>query len=944
MASDKNIGKLPPQNLEAESAVLGAVLVNKEAMDKVADILISEDFYSQANQAIFRGILRLYEKRSPIDLVTLTNELEGVKELDMIGGAGYLADLVNSVPTALHVIHYAEIVKQKSVLRRILTAGQKIAELGYDEDKEIQIIMDEAESALFNVSRQMVSDNFLPISDILAASFDRIDRLHREKGLLRGVTSGFKELDNKLSGFQPSDLIILAARPSMGKCVAGSTQILNPVTGALQSVRQLVEEERGEVITMDKDWRFQSVKPDRFVADGVKPTYRLRTSSGREIEATLPHPFLTITGWKHLVELKVGDRIAAAKELPFFGSQKLPPHQIKALAYFIADGSLNQTTPRFTNVNPVIIADFQESMEKFGASVRVRRQDSRGTRAPSFSAVVDSDIYRQARVLWSERFCTYFARHDQAIRQALRQLGLSVTNIYAWQNATAQPRSIVVNHLSKILADFPQPDFSYRNNPVTKFLANHHLIGATAATKVLPEAIFVLPKKQLALFLNRLFSCDGTAYVTNSGGKSFPVIAYASVSELLIKQVQHLLTRFGIVTTVRQKKSRLKGKIFPSFELEIHGRIELLKFCDEIGIFGKEAAVDRVREEVIKHRPGFTKDTLPVEIWQIIDRYRGERSWRSIGIELGLPESNNFHPYKRQPRRETIKRFAKLFKAPELEKLCDSDIYWDRIVAIEPAGMQPVYDLTIAGSHNFVANDFVVHNTTLALNFALNAAVKAKVPVGFFSMEQSREQIVDRLLCAQAMVDGWKLRTGNLSESDFPAIGMAMGTLAEAPIFIDDSPILTPIEIRTRARRLQAENKLGLIIVDYLQLLEARRGYGEINRVQEVSEISRSLKAIARELNVPVIALSQLSRAVESREKKMPQLSDLRDSGSIEQDSDVVMFMYREEYYDKETERKGITDILIRKHRNGPIGEVELHFKAEHARFYDIDRKKIQTK
>lgn len=449
--ADKVIGKLPPQNTEAEAAVLGAVLINKEAVDKVADILLGEDFYSHANQTIFRAVLRLYEKRSPIDLLTLTNELEGVKELDAIGGGAYLAELVNAVPTALHVTHYAEIVKHKSVLRRILIAGQKIAELGYDEDKEIQEILDEAESALFTVSRKMISDNFLPISDILAASFDRIDRLHRERGLLRGVTSGFKDLDNKLSGFQPSDLIILASRPSMGK-------------------------------------------------------------------------------------------------------------------------------------------------------------------------------------------------------------------------------------------------------------------------------------------------------------------------------------------------------------------------------------------------------------------------------------------------------------------------------------------------------------TSLALNFALNAAIKDKVPVGFFSLEQSREQIIDRLLCAQSMVDGWKLRTGNLSENDFPAIGMAMGVLAEAPIFIDDSPIMTPIEIRTRARRLQAENKLGLIIVDYLQLLEARRGYGDVNRVQEVSEISRSLKAVARELNVPVIALSQLSRAVESREKKMPQLSDLRDSGSIEQDADVVMFLYREDYYDKDTERKGVTDILIRKHRNGPIGEVELHFRPEHTRFYDIDRRKVQAK
>ena len=227
MANDKLLAKLPPQNLEAESAVLGAILVNKEVMDKIADVLIAEDFYSQANQTIYRAILRLYEKRSPIDLVTLTNQLEGIKELDQIGGPAYLADLVNSVPTALHVVHYAEIVKNKSVLRRILSAGQKIAALGYDEDKDVQIIMDEAEAALFHVSRQAVADNFLPISDILAASFDRIDRLHREKGLLRGVTSGFKELDNKLSGFQPSDLIILAARPSMGKTTMALNFALN---------------------------------------------------------------------------------------------------------------------------------------------------------------------------------------------------------------------------------------------------------------------------------------------------------------------------------------------------------------------------------------------------------------------------------------------------------------------------------------------------------------------------------------------------------------------------------------------------------------------------------------------------------------------------------------------------------------------------------------------
>ncbi len=443
-----SLNKIPPQNIEAEAAVLGAVLVNKEAMDKVADTLVDSDFYRNDHQIIYRAILRLYDKRAPIDLVTLTNEIESSKQLEQVGGAAYLAELVNSVPTAMHVAHYAGIVKQKSVLRKILTAGQKITELGYAEDKEVDLILDEAEKALFEVSHKEVKDNFAAISDILASSFDRIDRLHREKGVLRGVTTGFKELDNKLSGLQPSDLIILAARPSMGK-------------------------------------------------------------------------------------------------------------------------------------------------------------------------------------------------------------------------------------------------------------------------------------------------------------------------------------------------------------------------------------------------------------------------------------------------------------------------------------------------------------TTFALNIALNAATKGKTPVGFFSLEQSKEQIVDKLICSQAMVDGWKLRTGNLSEDDFPAIGMAMGTLAEAPIYIDDSSMLTPIEIRTRARRLKADHDLGLIIVDYLQLADSNHpgSGGESNRVQQISEISRQFKALARELNVPLIALSQLSRAVESRDKKIPQLSDLRESGSIEQDADVVMFLYREDYYDKETERKGITDVLIRKHRNGPIGEAELHFRPEQSRFFDVERK-----
>lgn len=230
--------------------------------------------------------------------------------------------------------------------------------------------------------------------------------------------------------------------------------------------------------------------------------------------------------------------------------------------------------------------------------------------------------------------------------------------------------------------------------------------------------------------------------------------------------------------------------------------------------------------------------------------------------------------------------------------------------------------------------------TTFALDLCRNIAVHQKVPTGIFSLEMSKEQLVDRLLAAEAEVDLWKMRTGKLSDSpesdDFPKIAEAMGRLSEAPLFIDDTPGASPMEIRTKARRLQAEHGLGFIVVDYLQLME---GKSKESRVQEVAEISRSLKGIARELNVPVLALSQLSRAVESRTPPIPQLSDLRESGSIEQDADVVMFIYREAMYDPETENPNKAEVLIRKHRNGPTGTVELFFNNGKVRFENLSKR-----
>jgi len=231
-----------------------------------------------------------------------------------------------------------------------------------------------------------------------------------------------------------------------------------------------------------------------------------------------------------------------------------------------------------------------------------------------------------------------------------------------------------------------------------------------------------------------------------------------------------------------------------------------------------------------------------------------------------------------------------------------------------------------------------IGKSSLALSLAHNTALKYHNSIAVFSLEMSKDQLAQRLLSMDARIDQQRLRTGIIEEDEWDRIVYAMDTLSESNIWIDDTAGISTMEMRSKARRLQAEHGIDLIIVDYLQLMQATiGGKRNENRVQEISEISRSLKGLARELNVPVLALAQLSRAVESRQSKVPQLSDLRESGSIEQDSDIVMFIYRDDLYNQESERKNIADIIIAKHRNGPVGEISLYFQANQTRFRDLE-------
>jgi replicative DNA helicase len=467
-------------------------------------------------------------------------------------------------------------------------------------------------------------------------------------------------------------------------------------------------------------------------------------------------------------------------------------------------------------------------------------------------------------------------------------------------------------------------------NRLTRWLEALGVWGRTARDKFVPDVVYTLPREELALFLNRLFATDGWATVLASGQAQ---LGYCSASERMARQVQHLLLRFGVIAALRARRVRYRGGQRLAYQLDITDADSIRRFGAAIGIFGKELAVERVSKAVTAKRHQTNRDLVPRAVWRQIDAARGERTWASIGAVMGLAGGVNLPAGDRALSRRRLAAIADALGDRRLHDLATSDVYWDEVVSIEPVGRQRVYDLTVPGTHNFVANDVCVHNTAFCLNIAENAALRADVGVAIFSLEMAKEQLAMRMLCSEARVDLSRVRTGHLSDREFPRLAMAAGRLGEAPIYIDDTPALSVLELRAKARRLKRDPaaNLGLVIVDYIQLM--RSSEGKDNREQEISEISRSLKALAKELHVPVVALSQLNRQVENRSPPIPRLADLRESGAIEQDADVIVFLYREEYYQEETDKQGVAQVLVAKQRNGPTGEVELTFLREYTRF-----------
>ena len=699
--------RVPPHDLDAERAVIGAMLVSETAVAAVAERLAAEDFYSEVHRIIYGAMMRLYARGEPIDQLTLTNELRTVNEFERIGGRPYVFQIVESVPTAANAGRYADIVRGKALLRAVIDVGSRITEDAFREPENVSEALDSAEQLIYGVSNKTLREHLAPIKDLAPGTLEMIQRLYEQEGEVTGVETGFEDLDRLTTGFHKSDLVILAARPAMGKCLSADAEIVLD-DGSVSTIEEIYARRKGNLMTLGEDMKFSLSCPSAYVDDGVKPVFRVRTRLGREIKTTITHPFLTVEGWRKLGGLSVGDHVAVPRRMPVFGRERLGAHRIKLLAYMLGDGNMTGSMPRFTNADPEVREDFTAAVEEFGG-LRVREETLGGTRTPSLCVRADREIIGRHR----QKFARTLRRAVLESRHSAAQIaGLAMVSPASLTNRShgrTVPDATTSLRLREALADSVELDVTdlaraRKNAPngMRRWLVELGLWGRVARDKFVPDSVFRAPRTELALFLNRLFATDGWATVLTSGQAQ---LGYCTVSERLARQVQHLLLRFGVVAALCKKSVKYGESRRWAFQLNITDSGAIRAFVQEIGIFGKDAAVRRVRRALEGKRPHTNRDLVPLEAWKLVDEARDGQSWASVSRRMGFGPGHNLHVGTRAISRNRMSRLADALGDQKLKDLAESDVYWDEIVSIEPLGAEQVYDLTIPDTHNFVAND-----------------------------------------------------------------------------------------------------------------------------------------------------------------------------------------------------------------------------------------------
>ncbi|MEU2037933.1 replicative DNA helicase [Nocardia niwae] len=845
----EDFGRQPPHDMAAEQSVLGGMLLSKDAIADVIEVIRPGDFYRPAHQAIYDTILDLYGRGEPADPVTVAAGLDRRGELKRIGGAPYLVTLTQTVPTAANAGFYAEIVAEKAILRRLVEAGTRIVQYGYAgaDGQDVAEVVDRAQAEVYEVTERRTSEDFLPLEELLQPTMDEIDSIASRGGISLGVPTGFTELDEITNGLHPGQMIIVAARPGVGKALAVDTPLPTP-TGWTTMGRVQVGDE-----LLDADGLPTRVVAATEILTG-RPCYEVEFSDGTVIIADEQHQWRTETrasrrSKRARAEVRTTAEIAKTlrcdtadrklnHSITNTGPLQLPSRKLPVPPYtlgaWLGDGT--SAAAQLTCADPEIIA----------------RIEAEGIVAvPSRSARLRYQLRLPADEPIAVRECAVCGKEFVPFTSEVRTCGRSCGGKARFRSAPVPPprcpncgeRSIGLRLCQKC------------RNTVGSVQARLRELGVLGE-KHIPIDYLRASEEQRRSLLAGLLDTDGT--VTHGGSVQFCV-----TNARLVRDVHELIVGLGYRCRVSTK--RVPGR---SEESSI---AYILTFATDDEVFG-------LYRKAVLHK----------------ERRAGRSTARSNS------------------------RF---------------------IVDVRRIDSVPVRCVEVDNAdHLYLAGRSMIptHNSTLGMDFMRSCSIKHGLASVIFSLEMSRTEIVMRLLSAEAKIKLGDMRSGRMSDDDWTKLARRMSEISEAPLFVDDSPNLTMMEIRAKARRLKQRHDLKLVVVDYLQLMTS--GKKVESRQQEVSDFSRNLKLLAKELEVPVVAISQLNRGPEQRTDKRPMVSDLRESGSLEQDADMVILLHRPDAFERDDPRGGEADLILGKHRNGPTATITVAHQLHLSRFVDMAR------
>jgi replicative DNA helicase len=946
--------RTPPHDLAAEQCVLGGMLMSKDAISDVLEVIRPGDHYRPAHQVVHEVILDLYGRGEPADAVTVANELTKRGEIARVGGAPYLHTLIASVPTAANAGYYARIVRERAILRRLVEAGTRIVQLGYSGDGDADEIVDRAEAEVYGVTDRRVTEDYLSLSEIMPGALDEIEAIGSRGGGLTGVPTGFADLDALTNGLHPGQMVVIAARPALGKALALSAQLPTPSGWTTM----------GEVQV--GDWLLGADgKPTKVVAatdvmEG-RPCYEVEFDDGTVIVADAQHQWRTDTraATKQRAEthtswywpdssrrrllgawnsaLSEPDRPVTAREVladtgPEFRAimhtagrdAGMAPQRILVKAsgahrsydwYAPAYASRHsplarmvQMAERPKNASTTAVHDPVVTTEQIAATLKVgsdvRPNHSVATARPF--RLPDADLPLPPYVLgvWlgdGSSSSAEFTSADPEIAMLVegqdleapklrRRLGYGLRLPRTRPSATSRPCPVCGEQFNPAT---PEVMTCGRACGAKAFATGHRRRQPTCAR------------------------CGGVFKGSTSGSGMCGVCRRSH----------------GSVTAILRGLGVLGNKHIPARYLrasESQRRALLAGLLDTDGTVGRTGSVQFT----------VTSQSLAEDFRELIHSLGYRCGWSQRRVAGRTPDSSVAYTITFTTSDDVFWLERKQVMHRERRPWRTTARTRQRfITAVRAVPSVPVRCVQVDNSDQMylVGRSMIpTHNSTLALDLARAASVKAGLTSVIFSLEMSRNEITMRLLSAEARVPLHSMRTGQMSEDDWTRLARRMSEVVDAPMFIDDSPNMSMMEIRAKCRRLKQRHDLRLVIIDYLQLMSSPKRVE--NRQQEVSDLSRSLKLLAKELDVPVVAVAQLNRGPEQRTDKRPLLADLRESGSIEQDSDVVILLHREDAYEKESPRAGEADFIVAKHRNGPTATVTVAFQGHYSRFTDMAR------